>query len=209
MKILIAHGYKVTKGGLGSSNIAVINTILEVEKEFDFILIPCGWHSPSMGARPTIAECIQGYLVDAYPNLKAKVLTQFDLGLGELLPARNTLEEVFVAGEMWNVLRAQLYSPEVTISAVGVWFMRRRIVTTHQKAFSPCSQILRAWGWPTLLSSQLYCEPIARIVLLLEPNGNGLLTELCVARRTVPGPPHILPRRRIWKMLREEDTKTV
>lgn len=195
-RILIVHGYRMSRDALGPLNEAVARTVAAIAEDYDHLLLPCGWHDPTVGERPTIADALRERLVRRGVD-RGKLHTQFTLeGLQRLLPARNTQEEVVLAGHMARVLGL---GADDAYEAVAAWFMVGRVSAIHAALGSPCRTVHAARGWGTLRSDQFYHEPFARLLSLLDPSGLGRMTRAVLASRTVVEEGYAKPDPTVWR----------
>jgi len=132
MNILLVHGYAVSlyEGGhivMGTMARYVCDSVKQVAKDYEKILCLGGWHK-DIGPDPTIGQAMAAELEDAgIPE--DKILTQFELGMVNRMPARETMEEVEIAGEMLEQLPkdSALSRNDLSVDAMVIWTFAERV----------------------------------------------------------------------------------
>ena len=128
-EVLMVHLYGFTdESDLGPMSRAVCEEIVRVAHKYKWIILLGGWHDRTKKSRPTSAEIAYAWLVSRGISPQ-KLVTQFTIGgiAATKMPARNTSEEVDLAGQILLHLFPGEDPKSIPFPAIGLWFHRLRI----------------------------------------------------------------------------------
>ena len=183
MKILAVHGYQVfpIPTGPGIAARAVLRKVKKAHEEYAHIFFLGGWHCRRLGSRPTIAEIMRGNLISLGVGYE-KLHDQFSLGLDNLIPPRDSVEEVDLLARL---LREKFGTdPEkVEFDAIALWCCAPRLRVLYSIRRARCKRIIsvNAASVPLRLPQELALYSLARF---FDPWGSNVLLKAIRKRRT-------------------------
>jgi len=187
-KILMVHGYNFWPDHIGTLNETICQTVKEIHRQYDIVIISCGWYFSNYPWRPTIAEVIRKRLIELGVP-KEKLFTQFSLSRENYFPPRDTMEEIDLLA---TLLRALGFNPKETeFDAIGIWFMKPRIKFLYWTRKAKCRKVIGAYqGFKFSKDAirKIFTELLAFPIMLFDPWGQGRIIARTRRKRTCQVP---------------------
>lgn len=149
-KVLVVHGYEVFAFGfLGLLAELVCQWVARNHQRYTHIVLVGGWDLRDPGPRQTIAEVMARRLTKlGVPDNKLYHQYSGGLGLGNVLPPRDSMEEVDLLPSIFQALGWGL---NTAFDAVAIWFFVPRMGLLYRSRRAQYQKLYSVFHWRTLL----------------------------------------------------------